>query len=59
MVEELRREREASSLSIPELTIFVDGGEFFSGKRREICRLTSCHACTQCSREGGSFEVLR
>ena len=39
MVEELRREREASSLSIPELTIFVDGGEFFSEKRSQICKM--------------------
>ncbi|XP_064382738.1 peroxisomal acyl-coenzyme A oxidase 1-like isoform X2 [Halichondria panicea] len=34
MVEELRREREASSLNISELTTFVDGGEMFSEKRR-------------------------
>ncbi len=41
MVEELRREREASSLNISELTTFVDGGEMFSEKRRETCKLTT------------------
>ncbi len=41
MVEELRREREASSLNISELTTFVDGGEMFSEKRRGTCKLTA------------------
>jgi len=38
MVEELRREREASSLDILELTNFVEGGEVFSEKKRTICK---------------------
>ena len=37
MVPELRRERERSTLNLPELTQFVDGGEFISEKRRRIC----------------------
>ncbi len=36
MVEELRREREASSLNISELTTFVDGGEML----RELTSLS-------------------
>ncbi len=38
MVEELRREREASSLNIPELTTFIDGGEMFSERRKNLCK---------------------
>ncbi len=41
MVEELRWEREASSLNISELTTFVDGGEMLSEKRRETCKLAT------------------
>ena len=37
MVPELRREREASKLDIPELTTFVDGGEMISDARRRMC----------------------
>ncbi len=37
MVEELRREREASSLNISELTTFVDGGEMLSDRRKQLC----------------------
>ena len=39
MVPELRRERERSTLNLPELTQFIDGGEFISEKRREMCEL--------------------
>ncbi len=38
MVEELRREREASSLNISELTTFVDGGEMFSERKKQLCK---------------------
>ena len=38
MVPELRREREASSLDLPELTVFIDGGEYFSEKRKRMCK---------------------
>jgi hypothetical protein len=34
MVPELRREREASALNIPELTEFIDGGEMITEKRK-------------------------
>ena len=37
MVPELRRERERSALNLPELTHFIDGGEFVSKKRRKLC----------------------
>ena len=37
MVEELRREREASSLDIEELTNFLSGNEALTERRREIC----------------------
>lgn len=40
MVPELRREREASKLDLPELTTFIDGGEWVSDKRRAMCKLT-------------------
>ncbi|XP_064382734.1 peroxisomal acyl-coenzyme A oxidase 1-like isoform X1 [Halichondria panicea] len=36
MVEELRREREASSLNISELTTFVDAGEMLSERRKQL-----------------------
>lgn len=39
MVEELRREREASSLNISEVTAFLYGGEIFSEKRKKICKV--------------------
>lgn len=39
MVEELRREREASSLELEELTNFVDGNEVMTERRRRMCRL--------------------
>ena len=38
MVPELRREREASSLNLPELTEFIDGGEIITEKRKEVCK---------------------
>ncbi len=38
MVEELRRERETSTLNLSEVTAFVDGGEMFSEMRRETCK---------------------
>ena len=38
MVEELRREREASSLDIEELTHFLSGNEDLTESRREICK---------------------
>ena len=38
MVEELRREREASSLNISELTTFVDAGEMLSERRKQLCK---------------------
>lgn len=37
MVEELRREREASSLDIEELTHFISGNEDLTENRRQIC----------------------
>ena len=37
MAEELRREREASSLDLEELTNFLDGNEIMTERRREIC----------------------
>ena len=37
MVPELRRERERSTLNLPELTQFIDGGEFTTEKRRKMC----------------------
>ena len=40
MVEELRREREQSSLNLEELTHFIDGGEFITEKKRHICKCT-------------------
>ena len=39
MAEELRREREASSLDLEELTNFLDGDENMTERRREICEL--------------------
>ena len=39
MVDELRREREASSLDIEELTNFLSGNEALTERRREICEL--------------------
>lgn len=38
MVPELRREREASSLNIPELTEFIDGGEMITEKRKRLSK---------------------
>ena len=38
MVEELRREREASSLDIEELTHFLSGNEVLTESRRRICK---------------------
>ena len=38
MVEELRREREASSLDIEELTHFLSGNEALTESRRQICK---------------------
>ena len=40
MVEELRREREQSSLNVEELTHFIDGSEFITEKKRRICKCT-------------------
>ena len=37
MAPELHREREASSLDLPELTVFIDGGEYFTEKRKTMC----------------------
>ncbi len=37
MVDELRKERDRSSLDLPGLTSFLDGGEFVTEKRRKIC----------------------
>ena len=37
MGEELRREREASSLDLEELTNFLDGDESRTNRRRQIC----------------------
>ena len=37
MVEELRREREASALSLPKLTEFFDGGEYPSEIWKKAC----------------------
>ena len=46
MVEELRREREQSSLNVEELTHFIDGSEFITEKKRRICKCTrSRHTC--------------
>lgn len=44
MVPELRREREASKLDIPELTSYIDGGEMVTERRRKMCE-SSCVAC--------------
>ena len=38
VVPELRREREASKLDLPELTTYVDGGEWITEKRRAMCK---------------------
>ena len=38
MVEELRREREASSLDIEEITHFLSGNEDLTESRRQICK---------------------
>ena len=45
---ELRREREASKLDIPELTAYIDGGEMFSEKRRRMCKCLAVYVyvCT-------------
>lgn len=37
MVEELRQEREASTLNLPELTALIDGGEYPSEIRKRTC----------------------
>ena len=43
MAPELSREREASKLDIQEITIFIDGGEMVSEKRKSMCMsLASC-----------------
>ena len=53
MVEELRREREKSSLNLEELTHFIDGSEFITEKKRHICKCTRTrhdamnHSCVQ------------
>jgi hypothetical protein len=39
MVEELRKEREASQLDIEEITNFISGNEALTARRREICEL--------------------
>lgn len=39
MAPELRREREASKLDLPELTTFVDGGEMFTAVRKRMGKL--------------------
>ena len=44
MEEALRRERQASSLDIEEITHFVDGNESMTERRREICEAISSHA---------------
>ena len=36
MVPELRREREASRLDLPELTRFMDGGDMFTEKKSRM-----------------------
>ena len=38
MVEELRKEREASSLDVEEITNFISGNEALTARRREICK---------------------
>ena len=38
MVPEFRREREASTLNLQELTEFVDGGEMMTEKRKRVCK---------------------
>ena len=38
VVPELRREREASKLDLPELTTYVDGGEWITEKRKAMCK---------------------
>ncbi len=53
MAPELRREREASQLDVPELTTFNDGGEMISEKRKKMCKYrwawqASQLACTLC-----------
>ena len=37
MAPELRRERERSTLNLPELTHFNDGGEYITEMRRKVC----------------------
>ena len=37
MSEELKRERETSSLNLEELTNFLDGNEAMTERRRKIC----------------------
>lgn len=37
MAEELRREREASSLDLEELTNFLDGNKSLTERRRKMC----------------------
>ena len=41
MVEELRQEREASTLDVEELTNFIYGNEAMTERRREICKVNS------------------
>lgn len=43
MVEELRRERQASALNLPGLKNFIDGGEFTSQVRKNICKVHCAH----------------
>ena len=43
MAEELRREREASSLDLEELTNFLDGDESRTNRRRQICERERKH----------------
>ena len=45
MVEELRREREASQLDIEEITNFISGNEALTERRREICELCRSTVC--------------
>ena len=39
MAPELRREREASKLDLPELTTFIDGGEMITEVRKRMGKL--------------------
>lgn len=39
VVPELRRERDASKLDLPELTLYLDGGEMMGQVRRKISKL--------------------